>query len=455
MRTVFLTCLVCLLIIFSLAHAGPVGWRTDGTGKYPAAAPPMKWSADANIVWKTPMPSWSNATPIIVGNKLFVCSEPTTLVCVNLADGKIFWTRTNTYFDMLDAAGAAKAKSDNTKAEAISRKIAPLDLSRRRARRQLGKSPKDAELKEKIQNLNKQIRALKAEMKPFTKYRMPKAHKTNGYSSSTPVSDGKHVYVLFGTGVAACYDLAGNRKWIKLIEKPTQGYGHSASPLLVGDKLLVHIIGLFALDAKSGEILWQAKARQCWGSLVHAKIGRTDVVINSSGSVIRISDGEVLTNRLPGLKYNTPIIDSDKAYFIQTKSEVFKLPKDASEKISRRPLWRATLKKDRYYASPVLHQGLVYAVTQGSIFSVIDSKDGSVVYTKNLRLGGKPYPSITLAGKYLYVSSDNGRTVVLKPGREYEEVARNRLETFRSSPVFRGKRLYIRGYKNLWCIGKE
>ncbi len=453
MRTMLLL-FVCSLVT-STSVIGAVGWRTDGAGKYPAAKPPTKWSANANVAWKTPMPSWSNATPIIVGDKLFVCSEPTTLVCVNLADGKILWTRTNTYFDMLDAAGSTKAKSDNTKAEAISRKIAPLEREHRKLRRQLKKSSNDADLKEKIQNLNKQVRALKAEMKAFDKYRMPKVHKTNGYSSSTPVSDGKNVYVLFGTGVAACYDLAGNRKWIKLIQKPVHDYGHSTSPLLVGDKLLVHVIDVFAVDTKKGAIHWREKSKLAWGSLVHAKVGGADVVVTSSGCVIRISDGEVLTRRLPALSYNTPIINGDRVYFIQARSEVFKLPKNAFEKINRRPLWQATLKKDRYYASPVLHQGLVYAVTQGSIFSVINSKDGSVVYTKNLRLGGKPYPSITMAGNYLYVSSDNGATVVLKPGREYEEVSRNKLETFRSSPVFKGKRLYIRGYKNLYCIGKD
>lgn len=446
---------VCSLVAFTSA-IGAVGWRTDGAGKYPAAKPPTKWSANANVAWKTPMPSWSNATPIIVGDKLFVCSEPTTLVCANLADGKILWTRTNTYFDMLDAAGAAKAKSDNTKAEAISRKIAPLEHEHRKARRQSRKSPNDADLKEKIRNLNRQIRALKDQMKPFAKYRMPKTDKTNGYSSSTPVSDGKHVYVLFGTGVAACYDLVGNRKWIKLIEKPTHGYGHSASPLLVGDKLLVHVVDVFAINTKTGEVRWRAKSKQCWGSLVQAKVGGADVVITSSGYAVRISDGEVLTDRLPFLQYNSLIVDNGVAYFIQPQAVAVKLPKDAGEKINHRPFWRGKLKKDRYYASPLLHNGLIYAITQKNVLSVIDAKDGALVYTRKLSLGGGTvYPSITLAGDYLYVSIDNGTTFVLKPGREYEEVSRNKLELFRSSPVFKGKRLYIRGYKNLYCIGKE
>jgi hypothetical protein len=54
----------------------------------------------------------------------------------------------------------------------------------------------------------------------------------------------------------------------------------------------------------------------------------------------------------------------------------------------------------------------------------------------------------------LYISSDTGNTVVLQPGREYKELARNKLEPFRSSLVFEGKRVYVRTAKNLYCIGE-
>ena len=62
--------------------------------------------------------------------------------------------------------------------------------------------------------------------------------------------------------------------------------------------------------------------------------------------------------------------------------------------------------------------------------------------------------SITLAGGLLFISSDAGVTLVLEPGREYKEVAKNTLEPFRSTPVFQGKRLYIRAKEHLYCIGE-
>ena len=43
-----------------------------------------------------------------------------------------------------------------------------------------------------------------------------------GEAAPTPVSDGQHVYVLFGTGVAACFDLDGNRKWTTVVDVKKQ-----------------------------------------------------------------------------------------------------------------------------------------------------------------------------------------------------------------------------------------
>jgi len=118
-------------------------------------------------------------------------------------------------------------------------------------------------------------------------------------------------------------------------------------------------------------------------------------------------------------------------------------------------LWQASPPRDRYYASPIVHEGLLYAINQRGHFSVLDAANGTILYSKKLSLRGTMYPSITLAGGNLFVSDDQGTTLVVKPGREYLELAANRLEPFRSNPVFAGKRLYIRGLKHLYSIGKE
>ena len=58
------------------ASADGIGWRTDGTGRYPKADPPLEWGAGKNVVWKTPLPGYGVSHPIPLGERLFTCSEP-------------------------------------------------------------------------------------------------------------------------------------------------------------------------------------------------------------------------------------------------------------------------------------------------------------------------------------------------------------------------------------------
>jgi len=449
---------VCLVIAgWALpATAGEaVGWRTDGTGKYPAATPPTHWSPDTNVKWSTPMPKWSNATPILVDGRIFVCSEPATLVCVNADDGKILWSASTDYEDVLDAAQLKEMSRAARQIKEIRGKINPLRKELRALTKLLKKKPGDADAKAKVEPLKARIGELDKQLKPLVKLARPATHGVNGYTTSTPVGDGRVVCVVFGTGIVACFDMKGNRRWARLLEKPTAGYGHSASPLIVGDKLLVPIQKLTALDLADGKVLWQAPCGRRWGSPVHARIGQTDVVVTPGGEIVRVADGAVLASKLAKLDYCSPIVQDGVAYFIKNGGKAIRLPTEAADKIAPEVLWKTEPKKDRYYASPVVHDGLIYAVTQKKVFSVIDAASGKVVYEKTLALGrGTVYPSIALAGGLLYVSIDSGGTLVLKPGRRYEEIAANKLEAFRSSPVFAGGRMYVRAFKKLYCISE-
>ena len=282
-------------------------------------------------------------------------------------------------------------------------------------------------------------------------------HPTGGYSSPTPVTDGKRVYVIFGNGLVACYDLEGNRQWLKLIEQPTAAYGHGSSPLLVNDKLLVHFSDLVALNTHDGSEAWRVKISPGHGTAMHARLGDVDVAIHPSGNVYRVSDGSLLAKGLGSTGPNSPLVQDGKVFFVAGRVRGYALPTSSEIPATWPPLWKGTnLKGGGYwFPSPILHDGLIYAMNAKSIFSVVDATTGQVVSERRLDFGGgQSYPSITLAGNRLFVSSDNGTTIVLEPGREYKELARNSLETFRSSLVFEGKRMYVRTTKGLWCIGE-
>jgi outer membrane protein assembly factor BamB len=117
--------------------------------------------------------------------------------------------------------------------------------------------------------------------------------------------------------------------------------------------------------------------------------------------------------------------------------------------------------KDRYYSSPALHDGVLYAIARRGQFSAFDAATGKEIYQQKLLLAATEkevnaaYSSITLAGDALYFTGMDGSVVVVKPGRKYEELARNRVEKdLRSTPVFEGKRIYLRAPGHLYCFGR-
>lgn len=446
---------VCIGIASFCSLTQAAGWRNDGTGSFPAATVPLQWSEEKNVIWKTPLSRWGNASPILVDDRIFICAEPTTLICLRADNGEILWQKTNHYFETLSPGDAAKAKGRVKQADSLKKQLKTLEEKLAELKKLTEAKPQDTALAKRIEKQNEQIKSHKAKIKGVAAYRLPKAHGTNGYSSPTPTFDGKYVYVLFGTGTAACYDMQGNRKWVKFVNAPSDGWGHSASPLLVGDKLVVHIgKKVSALDRQTGQIIWTAESKPKWGSPVAVQLDDGPVVITPSGTVLRASDGQILASKIANLEYATPVFRQGILYFIEHGGKALRMPSKAGESFNAEVLWETKPKKDRYYASPIVYDGLIYAVTRASVFSAIDAKTGQVIYEEKLDLGaGTTYPSIILAGDHILVSSDNGTTIIVQPDREFRQIGKNKIGGFRSTPIIKGKHMYVRGLNHFYCIG--
>lgn len=386
-----------LLLAPGLAHS-QAGWRTDGTGRYPSARPPASWGPDNNVIWKTPLGGWSNASPVPAKGKIFVCREVATLLCVDRATGKILWEAGNGYGDVFPADEAAR--------------IGALPVT--------------------YQNVN-------------------------GYSTPTPVVGGEAVYALFGNGVASAYDLSGRRLWARFLNKSTHGWGHSASPVVADGTFVAHVGNtVTALDAKTGAVAWQANGGQNWGTPLVLEMEGGKAVLTTGGDVFRLKDGKVLA-RTGGLPWTSPVADNGVIFLVdENGAYAWRLPKKIQDPLPLEKAWEnLRYTRDRFYASPLVHEGIVYAVTQRGWMTALDAATGAVVWSQNVSLGGTLYPSPCLAGGRIYVSSDTGETVVLAPGREYKVLGRMALEPFRSNPVFDGDRVYIRGLTHLWCLGNK
>jgi outer membrane protein assembly factor BamB len=440
---------LAFLTLAALAD-GATGWRGDGTGRFPGATVPTAWGKDTNVVWKAAVPTWSNAAPIALGTNLFLTAEPNLLVCLNAADGAVRWQKPFTYFDTLTPEKAEKVRA----ASKLFERYTGLT-------NQLKREPGKLELYTQLAELCTQLAADKdnAELLRLAdSFKTPETHGDNGYASATPTTDGKLVFVVNGTGLVAAFDAEGTRKWTVFPAKPQQGWGHSASPLVVAGKLLVQIENaVYALDPATGATLWRADvSNQSWGTAAATKIGGVDVAIYPCGDILRVADGKRLARRIAGLNYNGPVVANGIVYFIDGErgSVAYKLPTEAADELKLEKAWDAKIAGNRYYASPLVHDGLIYAMNQAQHLNVLDAADGKVLYEQDLKLGGTGYPSPVLAGNVVIVSSDSGNAVVLQPGREYKELGRNSLEFFRGNPLCIGTRMYLHARGALYCIGK-
>jgi hypothetical protein len=88
------------------------GLRGDATGIFDAQ-PPVAWNLKErqNIAWYRALPYWSNASPVLAGDRVFVMVEPDRLYCLSKSDGSILWERTCNAISTLPEAERARGQA--------------------------------------------------------------------------------------------------------------------------------------------------------------------------------------------------------------------------------------------------------------------------------------------------------------------------------------------------------
>lgn len=454
-QSAFPILLTVALICLPSPIAGDVGWRNDGTGRFPASNPPQQWSADQqsdenttdkNIVWKVKLPDRSLASPVVVGQRILIQADPAELLCLDRERGELLWQRSHQYHDVFPADKADTIEADLAQAREIRKRIDELQRQRNEAQK-AGDEDLKVMLEEEINKLRKQVDELQAYPQ------LP--HGEPGNTGTTPTSDGSNVFAVFGTGIVSSHTLGGQQNWMTFVEAP--GTDLSASPLLADGKLIVQLRRLSALDPQTGDILWQADTQTLHGSPVAAQLGDTPVVVTASGSIVRLSDGEILARNQFRLGHSSPLVQNGIIYAMEDGAiKALRLAHPEGDPAKLPVVWETESSRTNRLASPCLADGLLYGTTEQGILEVTDAETGKLVYRKRLDFdGGRVDPSICLAGGLIYISSNRGITIVLRPGRKYAEVARNTLaDESSSSLAFADDQIFVRGRKYLWCISQ-
>jgi outer membrane protein assembly factor BamB len=400
---------------------------------------PTTWSDSSNIKWKAQIPGRGHSTPVIWGDKIFITTA--------IPSGKPA--------EAPAAATPAQGQGQPRGREAgpqVEQRFEVICLDRKTGKTLWQRTAKVAT--------------------PHEGY-----HRAYGsFASSSPVTDGKFVYVSFGSRGIFAYDLNGKLIWEKDLNvqmKMRNAFGEGSAPLLVGDRLFVvfdHEAESFmvALDKKTGKELWRAARdeRSSWSTpLAIEQGGRTHIVVTATNKVrsYDAQTGKILwessglgANAIPAPVYHSGVVFVMSGYR-DPKLMAIKLGKEGDISNSDSIAWSQT-RGLAYTTSPVLHDNKLYVVTDNGMLSVFNTLTGEPHYAQT-RLP-KPYnvkASPVAANGKLYQATEDGDVVVLKMGEKFEVLATNTLEDqiFIATPVIANGEILLRGQNTLFCISEK
>lgn len=304
-------------------------------------------------------------------------------------------------------------------------------------------------------------------------------HLMNSFASPSPVTDGKHVWVHFGSYGTACLSAdAGEIVWQRRDLPCNHWRGPGSSPILVDDKLIVHFDGfdhqyVIAFNQLTGETAWKVDRDVDYGTdngdifkafstpLLIEVDGQRQLISSTSKAVLayRPDDGsEIWRVRFDEFSATArPLWDGNHLY-INTgfgKAKMYAIdPRDGSGDLTdSRVLWINDTSVGSK-PSQLLFDGLIYNVHDSGVATCMDAKTGETLWKERLR--GQFSASIMLAGDHLYLFDHEGIGYVIKPGREYQLVATNHLaDGCMASPVAIGSHLLLRTRSAIYLLGEQ
>ncbi len=421
------------------------GWRgPHANGTSTATGLPTTWSADENVVWKTELPSWSGATPVVWGERVFVMSpsaqdasapQPTDasargrrgpsrdpggdallLLALDANDGKILWTRE------LDRGNRLWRKSNQT--------------------------------------------------------------------SPSPVTDGTTVWATTGTGVVTALDFEGAVLWSKDLQKEYgafgMNWGYASSPLLHDGDLVVQVLHgshtdetsyVVAFDGATGDVHWkvdrptdaQRESPDAYTTPLLLRRGDREQIVITGGDYVTGHDpasGAELW-RVAGLNPRkapnyrvvaSPLLIDDLLIVPTRVRPILAIAlDDALTPTDDDVMWLWDRQGAPDVPTPTTDGRFLYLVDDGGLITCVDPGLGEPVWGPERTVQGTVSGSPVCADGKVFFTNEEGITVVVRAGETFELLATNALDGGYTiaSPAIAGGRIFVRTEQHLFCIGAE
>ena len=408
-------------------------WRgPDHNGISKAVNLPTTWSSTDHIVWKTKLPWWSAATPIIWGDKIFIVSP----------------------------SASGDQNKERTARDPGGSELILLAIS---------KTNGDILWQQRLDSKNQ-------------------LHRKQNDASPSPVTDGQHVWVVTGTGKVIAFDMNGNRIWTRDLQADYGRFGHNwgyaSSPLFYKGSLFIEVLHgmktddpsyILSINAANGKTQWHHE-RPTDAVEESPDAYTTPLLVNYQGKTeIIISGGDYVTGhdlktgkeiwRAAGLNpyhrgnyriISSPIFSNGIIYAPTRKKPLLALKAGGVGDITNSHLlWKWDGSGTPDVPSPLCDGEYFYMVDDVGNITCLNAKTGTLVWGPNSTTGGIVSASPIHAEGRIYIINEEGKTAIVQAGKDFKLIASNELDGSYtlSSPAVSDSRLYIRTAYYLYCIG--
>lgn len=414
-------------------------WRGPrSTGYAPnARSLPVKWSETENIVWKVKTPSWSAATPAIWGDTIYILSAEQGFL--------------NPTYDTRQLSRAPEKSSD---------KIFLIALNRLTG----------AERWRTVIDSGNEL------------------HRKQNSASPSPITDGKHIWVMTGHLRLSCVTVEGKPVWQRdLVTDYGQvglNHGYASTPLLDGGRLYIQVVHGFrsdnpsytlAIDKLTGKTIWK-HLRPAPGQMESKdNYGTPQLAVVDGKKELVIFGGDIATGQDPDTGAELWRIGGFNPTDFKMNRTISSLVTVGGHVIAggnrgrpfiafraggrgdvtgKNEIWNNNLGAD--VPTPASDGKLLYVLNDKGFYNLLDLASGKVIYEGQRIEPGSYSASPLLADGKLYAINEEGTTTVTRAGPQFEVLGINKLDGYTlASPIAAGNHLYIRTGEAIYCIGNK
>ena len=415
---------LCLIFLSATTQAenwpqfrGPTGMGLTADKQLP-----VEWGGKEhkNVLWHSDLPGEGHASPIVWGDRVFVCTVTWT---ENAADRKSIPAHHVTCYKTSD-----------------------------------GEKLWDTEIKPGLWVRN-----------DF------RSGSGGGYAAPTPCTDGRHVFVAFGSAVLASLDFEGHLAWRKELVPYTFDVTLGSSPVLYGDTVILLCAmaqktdsRIVAFNTSDGVKKWETKMPTV--GFAHSTPvmipvnGKAQMLVSASGGGVT-NDGLQSFDPATGQRLwwcrgggdaSSPAYGDGVVYFDSGRGGPgFAVDPTGSGDVTSTHIKWTIPKLTEAIGSPVIQGGYVYRLQSPNLLRCWKADTGEQVYANKLDGITTTWASPIADGGGHLLFANGGRSYVIKAGPQFEILAVNELEDANHASVAVAEgRIYIVGRKQIFCIGR-